>query len=72
MSLHFQNLMLYTWLIFINIIFWIFEEVRDEGTGAFSRMNFFCVYINKTSLLDILKNLYRWLKTDIFELVENH
>lgn len=30
MSLHFQNLMLYTWLIFINIIFWIFEEVRDE------------------------------------------
>ncbi|XP_078316025.1 putative UDP-sugar transporter protein SLC35A4 isoform X2 [Crassostrea virginica] len=31
MSLHFQNIMLYTWLILINTIFWFYEEVRDES-----------------------------------------
>lgn len=33
MSLHFQNIMLYTWLILINTIFWFYEEVRDESIG---------------------------------------
>ncbi|XP_056021721.1 probable UDP-sugar transporter protein SLC35A4 isoform X2 [Ostrea edulis] len=38
MSLHFQNIMLYTWLIIINTSFWIYEEVVHEdkdNTGKF-------------------------------------
>lgn len=33
MSLHFQNIMLYTWLIIINTSFWIYEEVVHEDKG---------------------------------------
>ncbi|XP_062584310.1 probable UDP-sugar transporter protein SLC35A4 [Saccostrea cucullata] len=53
MSLHFQNIMLYTWLMIINTSFWIYEETVDEEKDITKKFHIFRGYSLATWMIVI-------------------